>query len=358
MTGDRLSARFAGRFGAFLLDASFRFPKSGVTALFGPSGCGKTSLLRCFAGLEHLPDGEFSIDGEVWQDGSHFRPPHRREVGYVFQQANLFPHLTVSANLRYGEKRAKRDGKARFEELVELLGLSSLLERMPARLSGGERQRVAIARALLSQPKLLLMDEPMSALDIHARQEIFPYLQNLRQSLSIPVLYVTHAPDEVARLADHLAVMRDGRVIAAGLTAETLARLDLPMAHERRAGIAIDARIADIDLRWQLALAKFEGGALWIAHTGRQVGEPVRLMIHARDVSIALTENLNVSIINRVPAIVREIARGDHPSVMIVHLEIGSRLIMARVTARSANLLSLQPGMAVYAQIKSVAIID
>ena len=356
MSSDTLSAGFSGRFGAFLLNAEFQFPATGVTALFGPSGCGKSSLLRCFAGLERLPEGTFSIDGEVWQNGRVFRPPHRREVGYVFQQANLFPHLNVRENLAYAERRAKSEGKAHFDELVSLLGLTGLLERMPARLSGGERQRVAIARALLSQPKLLLMDEPMSALDIHARQEIFPYLQNLRDSLSIPALYVTHAPDEVARLADHLAVMRDGRIIASGATAETLARLDLPMAHDRSAGISIDAHIADIDLRWQLALAKFEGGALWIAHTDKQVGDPVRLMIHARDVSIALNETPNVSIINRVSAIVRQIARGDHPAAVIVHLEIGNQLVMARLTARSAHLLDLKPGMPVFAQIKSVAI--
>ena len=355
---NKLEARFAGDFGQFHLDAGFRFPDRGVTALFGPSGCGKSSLLRCFAGLEHLPKGHFTIDGEVWQDDKTFRPPHRREVGYVFQQANLFPHLSVDDNLRYAEKRARREGKTDRDALVALLGLGDLLQRMPARLSGGERQRVAIARALLSQPKLLLMDEPMSALDIHARQEIFPYLQSLRETLSIPVLYVTHAPDEVARLADHLAVMRDGRIIASGPTEDTLTRLDLPMAHERRAGIAIDAVIADIDLRWQLALAKFDGGALWIAHTHREVGDPVRLMIHARDVSIALSEQPNVSIINRVPAIVRAIARGDHPAVMIVHLAIGNRIVMARVTARSVHLLDLKPGMNVYAQIKSVAIVD
>ena len=357
MTSDTLSARFHGQLGTFVLNAYFRFPAKGVTALFGPSGCGKSSLLRCFAGLERLPEGAFSIDDEVWQSGKVFRPPHRREVGYVFQQANLFPHLNVRENLAYAEKRAKSEGKARFDELVGLLGLAHLLKRMPARLSGGERQRVAIARALLSQPKLLLMDEPMSALDIHARQEIFPYLQDLRESLSIPTLYVTHAPEEVARLADHLAVMRDGSIIASGPTAETLARLDLPMAHERRAGMSIDAHITDIDLHWQLALAKFKDGALWITHTGKQIGDPVRLMVYASDVSIALAEHQNISIINRMPAIVHQIARSDHPSTVIVHLEIGSQLVMARITARSAHLLDLKPGMPVFAQIKSVAII-
>lgn len=358
MSDVMLEARFAGTLGAFSLDAAFDFPQNGVTALFGPSGCGKTTLLRCFAGLEHLKDGTFAIDGEVWQDGRRFRPAHRRAVGYVFQHANLFQHLTVRNNLRFAMKRARGESAGRFDELTSLLGLEDLLERTPGRLSGGERQRVGIARALLSAPRLLLMDEPMSALDLQARQDIFPYLENLRHTLSIPVLYVTHAPEEVARFTDHLVVLREGRVIGAGPTPETLARLDLPIAHERRAGIAVDATIADIDLKWHLALAKFDGGALWVSDTGKAVGECVRLMIHARDVSIALVENPKVSIVNRVPATIRQISRSEDPSVHVITLAIGNTIIMARVTARSSYLLDLKPEMKVFAQIKSVAVIS
>ncbi|MBB4120919.1 molybdenum ABC transporter ATP-binding protein [Martelella radicis] len=358
MSEAMLKARFEGALGAFALNAEFEFPQNGVTGIFGPSGCGKTTLLRCFAGLEHLRNGAFSIDGQTWQDARRFRPAHRREVGYVFQHANLFQHLTVRDNLRFAIKRARAENTGRFDELTSLLGLGDLLERMPGRLSGGERQRVGIARALLSAPRLLLMDEPMSALDLQARQDIFPYLENLRNTLSIPVLYVTHAPEEVARFTDHLVVMREGKVIGAGPTPDTLARLDLPLAHERRAGIAVDARIADIDLKWHLALAKFDGGALWISDAGKAVGERVRLMIQARDVSIALIENPKVSIVNRIPATIRQISRSEDPSVQVVTLEMGSTVIMARVTARSSYLLDLKPGMTVFAQIKSVAMVD
>nr|WP_272213643.1 molybdenum ABC transporter ATP-binding protein [Marinicella sp. W31]MDC2879605.1 molybdenum ABC transporter ATP-binding protein [Marinicella sp. W31] len=240
MRDQPISARFKGRLGAFALDVDLAFPANGVTALFGPSGCGKTSLLRCFAGLNHLERGHLTVDGEVWQDDRTFLPPHRRAIGYVFQHANLFPHLSVRDNLAFGLRRlgrGERDAaKARFDELVVLLGIAHLLERAPRKLSGGERQRVAIGRALLTAPKLLLMDEPLSALDVAAKRDILPYLESLRKTLSIPVLYVTHAPGEVARLADHIAVLESGRVLGSGPLTETLARLDLPIRREEGPG--------------------------------------------------------------------------------------------------------------------------
>ncbi len=207
----RVEAHFSGRIGGFALDVGFAAPETGVTALFGPSGCGKTTVLRCIAGLERLEYGHFSLSAtEVWQDGFRFLPPHRRAVGYVFQEASLFPHLSVTANLRFGQKRAADRGIV-FDEVVTLLGLSRLLGRVPARLSGGERQRVAIGRALLSQPRLLLMDEPLSALDRISKDEILPYLERLYDALSIPVIYVSHDLAEVERLADHLVLLSAGR---------------------------------------------------------------------------------------------------------------------------------------------------
>ncbi|WP_319519012.1 molybdenum ABC transporter ATP-binding protein [uncultured Martelella sp.] len=357
-----LAARFEGHLGAFKLDVDLNFPVNGITALFGASGCGKTSLLRCFAGLNRLQAGHFAIDGEIWQDGTTFLPPHRRAVGYVFQQANLFPHLSVHDNLVFGLKRLGRTernvAKGRFDQLVSLLGIDHLLERAPRKLSGGERQRVAIGRALLTAPKLLLMDEPLSALDFEAKREILPYLDGLRKTLSIPVLYVTHAPNEVARLADHIAVLENGRILASGPLTETLARLDLPIRREEGAGVAIDARIIEIDSKWHLARVAFSGGSLWVRDPQKPVGEMVRVMVLARDVSLALAPSRNVSIVNHLPAKVLEIADGDHPAVVAVKVDVGGTPLIARLTARSAAALALEPGKPVSAQIKSVAIVD
>lgn len=206
-----LAAQFTGMVGATGIDAVFCVPADGVTVLVGPSGCGKTTLLRCIAGLTRLK-GRLDVDGRVWQDERTFRPAHQRPVGLVFQDASLLPFLTVRANLQYGLSRSPPPRLIRFEEVVALLGLEKLLDRAPVNLSGGERQRVAIGRALLSQPRLLLMDEPLSSLDSAAKIEIAGYIARLHQAMSIPILYVTHDAEEVRRLADHLIVMRDGRI--------------------------------------------------------------------------------------------------------------------------------------------------
>lgn len=211
----RIIAAFRGRLGSFTLDAELSLPATGVTAIFGPSGCGKTSVARCIAGLQRMADGFCAVDGEVWQDGSSFRPAHRRPIGYVFQEASLFPHISVRRNLLFGAPKAAR-AQIAFSEVVELLGLAALLDRSPYRLSGGERQRVAIGRALLSQPKLLLMDEPLSALDRTTKDEIFPFLEQLHETLSLPVLYISHDMAEIERFADHLVLMEQGRVVGSG----------------------------------------------------------------------------------------------------------------------------------------------
>jgi molybdate transport system ATP-binding protein len=206
-----VAGQFAGRLGAFHLDARFVLPPRGITALSGPSGSGKTTLMRCLAGLARLP-GRLEVDGETWQDARLFRPPHRRPVGVVFQEASLLPHLSVRGNLLYGARRAGAERAVPLDEIVELLGLSSLMRRTTANLSGGERQRVALGRALLAQPRLLLMDEPLSSLDADAKAEILPYLERLHRGLDIPVLYITHDPGEIARLADQVLIMREGRI--------------------------------------------------------------------------------------------------------------------------------------------------
>lgn len=211
---DGIQARFRLDWPGFRLDVDLTLPGRGVTALFGHSGSGKTTLLRCIAGLERSPQGFLSFKGEVWQDAATWLPTYRRPLGYVFQEASLFPHLTVMGNLRYGLRRVTAGQRAHLEQAIELLGIAPLLKRRPDRLSGGERQRVGIARALAVNPRVLLMDEPLAALDHQRKQEILPYLERLHDTLAIPVLYVSHSPDEVARLADHLVVMEDGQALA------------------------------------------------------------------------------------------------------------------------------------------------
>ena len=352
-----IQARFTLQLENFALDAAFSAPAVGVTALFGPSGSGKTTLLRCIAGLERAT-GTLQVNGEVWQDDTKFVPTHHRPLGYVFQEASLFPHLSVRANLEYGLKRIpSAERKVRLEQVVEWLGLGRLIERGdPARLSGGERQRVAIGRALLTSPRILLMDEPLSALDTASKQEILPYLERLHRELDIPVLYVSHALDEVARLADHLVLLEKGRVIASGALNETLARLDLPTAHFDDAGAVIEATVGQHDETYHLSQLDFSGGNLWVGKVKRAPGSKVRARVLARDVSIATQQPHGSSITNILHARIAEI-RDEGPDKVNVRLTLGdSHVLLSRITRRSRDLLGLTVGMDVFAQVKSVAL--
>ncbi len=351
-----IRAAFRLDYPGFSLDADLDLPGRGVTALFGQSGCGKTTLLRCIAGLERGA-GRLEVNGEVWQDAGRFMPTHQRPLGYVFQDARLFAHLDVARNLDFGLRRSSKDAAARRDSIVELLGLGTLLGRMPERLSGGEQQRVAIARALLTAPRLLLMDEPLAALDHARKQEILPYLERLREELDIPVIYVSHAADEVARLADHLVVLEGGRAVAQGPLAETLARVDLPIRLGEDAGAVFAATVAERDAEWHLARVEFDGGELWVRDNGVPVGRRVRVRILARDVSIANSRHDDVSIMNLLPATVVGHAGEDHPSAALVQLRIGATLLLARLTRRSVQRLELAPGREVWVQIKAVALI-
>jgi molybdate transport system ATP-binding protein len=356
-----IEARFNLDWPGFSLAVDEQLPGRGVTALFGHSGSGKTTLLRCIAGLERAPQGRLVFQGEVWQDATTWVPTHRRALGYVFQEASLFAHLNVLGNLRYGQRRVRStsaaDQRASLEQAVELLGIGPLLERKPERLSGGERQRVAIARALAVSPRVLLMDEPLAALDLARKQEILPYLERLHDELAIPVLYVSHAPDEVARLADHLVAMEAGRVLAAGPLTETLARLDLPIHLGEDAGVVLDAVVAEIDSPWHLARVDFPGGGLWVRDKGLPIGRPVRVRILARDVSIAGAPVTGTSIQNSLPARVSALGEDDHPALCLVRLDLGGVPLLARLTHRSAADLALAPGLPVWVQIKAVALI-
>ena len=353
-----IQARFDLDYGEFRLDVDLTLPGSGVTVLFGHSGSGKTTLLRCIAGLQQAENGFLQINGEVWQDAARgvFLPTHKRALGYVFQEANLFPHLSVQGNLQFGLKRTGQAG-GNLTTILELLGIAHLLQRMPERLSGGERQRVAIARALALNPKILLMDEPLAALDFKRKQEILPYLSRLHQELKIPVLYVTHSQQEVAQLADHLVVMDEGRVLACGALAETLSRLDVPMARDRDAATVWPVRVSAHEPKYHLTRVDFDAGSLSLPSIAAETGTPLRLQINARDVSIALQAPQGSSILNVLPAVVAEVG-ADVGGQTVVRLRVGELSLLAHITSKSAALLGLQSGMAVYAQIKGSSILN
>jgi molybdate transport system ATP-binding protein len=345
--------------GEFRLDVDVRLPGRGITALFGPSGSGKTTCLRAIAGLEHVNDGYVAVGGEVWQDQAQriFVPTHRRSLGYVFQEASLFAHLSVRANLEFGMKRVARSER-RFEPeaVARLLGIWELLERRPDRLSGGERQRVAIARALLASPRLLLMDEPLAALDLRRKQEILPYLERMHDALSIPIIYVSHAPDEVARLADHLVLLDGGRVVASGPLGETLARADLPPSFADDAGVVLDTVLEGHEAD-ALSRLRFDGGVLYVGQRREAIGTHLRCRIHARDVSLALQRPEGTSIVNLLPARVTACAGTDTPGHVLVQLRMGLSPLLARITERSRRELDIVPGRALWVQIKGVALL-
>ena len=354
-----IQARFQIIWPGFTLDVDLELPGRGVTALFGHSGSGKTTLLRCLAGLERQSRGFLRFKGDIWQDNARgiFRPTYQRPLGYVFQEASLFPHLSVRKNLDYGRRRVNSGHKVSLDHAVKLLGIGHLLDRMPSRLSGGERQRVAIARALATSPELLLMDEPLAALDLKRKNEILPYLERLHDELEIPVCYVSHLPDEVARLADHVVLLAEGRVVATGGLRETLARLDLPIAFTEDAGVVIEAVIAEHDECYHLTRLDFPGGSIFVARRQETVGYRLRFRVHARDVSLALTRAEGTSIVNLLPATVVEVADADTPAHVLVRLDAGGTPLIARITRRSLDHLNIVPGKSLWAQIKAVALL-
>jgi molybdate transport system ATP-binding protein len=358
----QIRARFHLRHPDFVLEADLALPGRGVSALFGHSGSGKTSLLRCIAGLEQAAEGFLEVNGEVWQDSvrGHFLPTHKRPLGYVFQEASLFGHLSVRRNLEFGQRRIPaQDRRVELDHAVELLGIDHLLERMPGHLSGGERQRVGIARALLTSPRLLLMDEPLAALDLKRKGEILPYLERLHDELDIPVLYVSHSPDEVARLADHLVLLDNGRVLASGPLDQTLSRLDLPIAQEDEAGVVIEGRVQGFDARYQLLTLALPGSSLSVrvAHSPVAEGRALRFRVLARDVSLSLEKQRDSSILNLLPARVVEAFPAANPAHVLVRLDVDGAPMLARITRFSRDQLGLYPGQAIWAQIKSVALL-
>ena len=340
----------------FTLDVELSLASSGITGITGPSGSGKTTLLRTIAGLEKNTGSYLKAGDSVWHDGDYSVPAHQRKVGYVFQEASLFSHLSVEDNINYGLQRTpENQRKIPIDHAIELLGIGSLLKRKTWQLSGGEKQRVAIVRALAVSPKILLMDEPLSALDRARKQEFMPYLENLHRALDTPIIYVSHSVDELARLADQLILLNKGKVIASGETADMLTRSDLPLAHGDDASSLISAHIAGHDDKFKLTHIDFSGGRFTVPKRDLPVQSAVRLKIAARDVSLTKERQSGTSILNIVPVTVTEITPEGESQVM-VKLDANGTPLLSRITRKSAQLLELIKGSNLFAQIKTVAL--
>lgn len=353
-----LEAALTWRRGELVIELDIALPSRGISALFGPSGAGKTSCLRAIAGLDRGSEGRVSLGDEVWQDSSRrvLVPPHRRRLGYVTQEASLFVHRSVAGNLDYGYHRAGRPKHIDRDALIDQFGLRALLGRSVGALSGGERQRVAIVRALLSDPSLLLFDEPLSALDATARNDLLGRLEALHAALAVPMIYVSHAIDEVARLADHLVLLDAGHVVAQGTLQATLTRLDLPAALAEAVGAVIEGTVVGHDARDHLTEVAFAGGTLFVPRRRDVVGQRLRCRIGARDVVLTHERQMGSSALNQIRARVIAMADADHPSQCLVQLDAGGSVLLARITLRSWHALALKPGSEVWAQVKAVAL--
>ncbi|ARN79782.1 molybdenum ABC transporter ATP-binding protein [Methylocystis bryophila] len=360
--GHTIRAEFRNALGKFTLDAAFETPAKGVTALFGPSGCGKTTVIRCVAGLTRVKDGYCRIDGEIWQDRDGvFLPTHKRPLGYVFQEASLFPHLSVRRNLLFGAPKEKSKDRPQidFDEVVDLLGLRRLLERSPTNLSGGERQRVGIGRALLTQPKLLLMDEPLSALDRKTKNEILPFIEKLRDHFAVPIFYITHDITEVERLADQVVLLEKGHVVMAGPLAELQSNPDSPLASSREAAVSLRGSVVSFDPHYGLLNLSIPGGLLIAPSPPAEIGETRRIRILASDVSLACESPGPSSILNVLPAKVVTMKPLD-PYETLVVLALGEKgegaRLLARMSRKSCETLGLSKNLSVFAQVKYVAL--
>ena len=342
---------------SFMLDANFSIPDRGITVVFGPSGSGKTTLLRAIAGLEKSDKGFLKIGDSVWQKGEDFLATHKRQIGYVFQDAALFDHLDVKGNLNFVIKRAIGLKEDFIESIHNLLEIKTLLNRKTTQLSGGERQRVAIARALLTNPKILLLDEPLSALDLKRKNEILPYLDSIHNDLEIPILYVTHSQDEMSRLADHLLLIEDGNIIGSGPVNDMLTRFDMPLSHGGDAVSIIEAEVLKRDSEFNLMHLDFLGGQFIVPDNGFPVQTKVRIRVVARDVSLTKSKQVDTSILNIFPAMVQEIVNEGEAQVM-VRLQIKETILLACITRKSSYKLRLEKGSEVFVQVKSVAILS
>jgi molybdate transport system ATP-binding protein len=352
-----LEVRIAHTLGRFKLDVAFQGTAEGVTVLFGPSGAGKTAILSCVGGARRPRSGRIAVGERILFDADRNidLAMERRRIGWVFQDARLFPHLSVEENLRYGERRAPAgDHPIAFDEVVEVLGIGALLERRPRDLSGGERQRVGLGRALLSQPRLLLMDEPLAALDAARKAEILPFLERLKARFSLPILYVTHSLAEAVRLGDRMVVLEHGRVVAEGPLADIVSRPDLPLVtHRNEAGAVLEAEV--VGAEGGLKVLKAGAWLLRVPGLSREAGAKVRVFVQARDVMLALDEPQRISARNVLPAVIDRLSPTAGGAILVGLQGDGARLTAA-LTAEAVADLGLAPGIAVWAILKSVAI--
>ncbi|WP_020592663.1 molybdenum ABC transporter ATP-binding protein [Kiloniella laminariae] len=365
----QIIARFSGPLDDFDLDSEFTIPAKGVTALFGQSGCGKTSVLRCLAGLNRQPGGFLSVKGQVWQDETSFLPTHQRPVGVVFQEASLFPHLSVKDNLVFGQKRAGERGELlRLDDIVALLGVGDLLGRSPLTLSGGERQRVAIGRALLCGPELMLMDEPLAALDRFSKDEIIPYLETLFRKLDIPMIFVSHDTDEVERLADWMVLMEKGRVLSSGPLGDVLSDPELFIARGAKTASVVEGRVTGFDPEDLLSEMSVTGGKILVPGKLGEIGTLQRIRISANDVSLAREKPSRTTILNVLPVRILTIHSLDEARVNVL-LSAGHGgsaadngeprvRFIARITRRSLRNFAFEVGQDIYAQVKSVSMLN
>ena len=342
----------------FSLRADLHLPGRGFSVLFGPSGSGKTTLLRCVAGLER-GQGSVSVSESVWQDDARqaWVPTWQRALGYVFQEASLFPHLSVRANLGYGVKRAKSaSARAALEGAIELLGIATLLDRDPASLSGGERQRVAIARALATEPRLLLLDEPLASLDLNRREEVLPWLEQLQSRLEIPVLYVTHSMQELTRLADHVVLLEAGEVALSGPVQAVLSDPEFARRVGSEAGSLLTGLVAETDPQYGLLGIRAGELLLWCSGSDLPLGASVRVHVRASDVSLSHAQPQAGSIQNVFRARIQRIDPDRQASHCLITAEQSGQSILARITRRAADQLCLAPGQTVWLQVKSVSL--
>ena len=354
----KIDAAFAGHRGSFSLDVTFEAPMQGITALFGPSGSGKTTILRCMAGLDRMT-GHLKVGSETWQDDTSdlFQRTYQRPIGYVFQEASLFPHLSVRNNLNYGARGERLDASTfAFDDIVDLLDVGHLLDRNPDTLSGGERQRIAVGRALLSQPRLLLMDEPLSALDRQTKDELLPYFEMLHRELTLPIFYVSHDIAEVSQLADRMVVLADGHKVAEGSLVDVLERLDLQPATGRfEAGVVLTARITAQDKAFNLTRLDHHGQFFSIPAVNLEVGEEVRLRVRARDVALSTLRPTEMSIRNIFAGTVVELREEPGTAFAETLVDIGGGRLRARITREAAADLKLTTGKPVFALVKSIS---
>lgn len=357
-----IEARFKLEKGEFILDVEFTVPAQGVSAIFGPSGSGKTTLLRAIAGLESASIAHLSVNGETWSSGEFSIPVHQRRVAYVFQESSLFPHLNVQGNLDYASKRAViGTSSVNTDEVINLLNIKHFLKRKVDTLSGGERQRVAIARALFSNPKLLLMDEPLASLDLPGRRAILPFLEQLTENLDIPILYVSHSPDEVARLADYLVLMEAGRITSHGVLADVLAQTNSIIARNDDAFSVLRCHLDKHDSGNKLSILSTKSGEKLLLpelKISSIPGKEVRLRIQARDVSLCLERPKGSSILNILAGEVAQLSAVDEAGQRLVTLKMNGDLLLARISNYSCNTLGIVPGLKLFVQIKALALLQ